>query len=513
MAINKIKTIAIEDDAVLDTKIATNQVGISELKVSDGTTGQILSTNGSGTLSFISVSTDNDYVDSLAFTTSSGLLTLGRTSPLSDLTYNLDGRYALLGQVLTNVPSGALFTDTIYTHPTSDGNLHVPATGTSNSGKVLTAGSTAGSLSWSSDTDNYADALSWNTSTGVLTVGRTGSLANLTIDLDGRYSLTDNNSYVNSATFSSASGDFVLGFGGSGSLGNITTNLDGRYHPIDSTSTPSVTFKENIQDIVGSMVTSNTETGIAVSYDDATGSTGTGKLNFTISNATTSVDGSMSSSDKAKLDGVADGADVTNITGGTGITSSGDFGNITVSITDSGVGNTQMADNAIGNAEMRDDAVGADELIDTAVTAASYTLTNITVDAQGRITAASSGAASGSKGMTGSTSAQISGLSGTNNVVACCTHGGVFHNQTGITWGTFQISGGTTSGAYDDVWYGRHLGFAGSTPHTGADQRKIGTLGSRGTASTYSCSVGYASQGGSGGMTGTSTVTIVAIQE
>ena len=35
-----------------------------------------------------------------------------------------------------------------YSHPTGDGNLHVPATSTTNSGKVLTAGGTAGSLSW-----------------------------------------------------------------------------------------------------------------------------------------------------------------------------------------------------------------------------------------------------------------------------------------------------------------------------------------------------------------------------
>ncbi|MEK5415264.1 hypothetical protein [Paenibacillus sp. FSL L8-0708] len=35
-----------------------------------------------------------------------------------------------------------------YTHPTGDGNQHVPATGTSNSGKVLKAGATAGSSSW-----------------------------------------------------------------------------------------------------------------------------------------------------------------------------------------------------------------------------------------------------------------------------------------------------------------------------------------------------------------------------
>ncbi len=35
-----------------------------------------------------------------------------------------------------------------YVHPTTDGNLHVPATGTANNGRVLKAGSTAGSLSW-----------------------------------------------------------------------------------------------------------------------------------------------------------------------------------------------------------------------------------------------------------------------------------------------------------------------------------------------------------------------------
>lgn len=35
-----------------------------------------------------------------------------------------------------------------YTHPTTDGNKHVPPTGTTNNGKVLKAGATAGALSW-----------------------------------------------------------------------------------------------------------------------------------------------------------------------------------------------------------------------------------------------------------------------------------------------------------------------------------------------------------------------------
>jgi hypothetical protein len=35
-----------------------------------------------------------------------------------------------------------------YSHPNSDGDLHVPATSTTNNGKLLTAGSTAGAISW-----------------------------------------------------------------------------------------------------------------------------------------------------------------------------------------------------------------------------------------------------------------------------------------------------------------------------------------------------------------------------
>ncbi len=37
----------------------------------------------------------------------------------------------------------------VYTHPSGDGNLHIPVTSTTNNNKVLKAGATAGSISWS----------------------------------------------------------------------------------------------------------------------------------------------------------------------------------------------------------------------------------------------------------------------------------------------------------------------------------------------------------------------------
>lgn len=56
IADDAIATAKIADDAVNAAKLADNSVGIAALNVSDGTNGQALKTNGSGTLSFGDVS-------------------------------------------------------------------------------------------------------------------------------------------------------------------------------------------------------------------------------------------------------------------------------------------------------------------------------------------------------------------------------------------------------------------------------------------------------------------------
>ena len=58
LADSSVATAKIADDAVNAAKVADNAIGIAALNVSDGSNGQALTTNGSGTLSFSTVAVD-----------------------------------------------------------------------------------------------------------------------------------------------------------------------------------------------------------------------------------------------------------------------------------------------------------------------------------------------------------------------------------------------------------------------------------------------------------------------
>ena len=97
------QTIKLKRSATQGAVPSTSDLALGELAVNTYD-GKIYIKKDSGSESIVEVgggSGDNDYVDSLAFSTSTGVLTAGRTGSLSDLTVDLDGRYITGNQTIT----------------------------------------------------------------------------------------------------------------------------------------------------------------------------------------------------------------------------------------------------------------------------------------------------------------------------------------------------------------------------------------------------------------------------
>ena len=138
--------------------------------------------------------------------------------------------------VNSDVPSGAKFTDTVYTHPTGDGNKHIPANGTTNNGKYLKATGTAGSYQWGNITKNdVIKALGYTPGTSsaeplIYSLSKSGSEIILTSSNGNTTSVTDSDT-----TYSNMKGATTSVAGTSGLVPAPSTGAANRYLRSDGT--------------------------------------------------------------------------------------------------------------------------------------------------------------------------------------------------------------------------------------------------------------------------------------
>jgi hypothetical protein len=172
----------------------------------------------------ISATDTNDYVDSVSFATGTGILTLGRTGALADLTVDLDGRYATSNTTYTISSETGTGGAALRLSGSDSSTDNVTFVGGTNVTVTRTDANTITISSSDTNTDNYVDSLSFSTSTGILTLGRTGALADLTVDLDGRF-LQSESDTLDSVTNRGATTSNAI------TVGSITTDtISGATH-------------------------------------------------------------------------------------------------------------------------------------------------------------------------------------------------------------------------------------------------------------------------------------------
>jgi len=138
---NKLGYISVTESVNLDTM--ESDIETNNAKVTNAThTGEV---TGSTDLTITNNIVTNAKLAQIATSTIKGRVSAS-TGNVEDLT-------ATQVRTIINVADGA----NNYTHPTGDGNLHVPATLTTNNGKVLTAGSTVGSVTWNTPTVDWVN--------------------------------------------------------------------------------------------------------------------------------------------------------------------------------------------------------------------------------------------------------------------------------------------------------------------------------------------------------------------
>ncbi|MEN6353202.1 MAG: hypothetical protein ABFD02_07090, partial [Bacteroidales bacterium] len=214
------KTLEATDNATVSgTNTGDNAVNTlySGLVTNATHTGDV---TGSDALTITNNTVTNAKLATVATATIKGRVTAGPGN-VEDLT-------AAQVRTLLNVADGA----NNYTHPTGDGNLHVIATSTTNSGKVLTAGATAGSLLWTTPTNGTVTTVSVVSGNGLSgTVVNAGTTPAITLSTSVSGILKGNGTAISAATVGTdyapaTSGSSILKGNGSGGFSSAVAKTD-----------------------------------------------------------------------------------------------------------------------------------------------------------------------------------------------------------------------------------------------------------------------------------------------
>lgn len=280
-----------------------------------GTSGQVLQTDGSGGTSWTAPA--GGTVTSVTGT--APITSSGGTAPVISISAATTIAAGSMSAADKTKLDGIASNANNYVHPSGDGNLHVPATSTTNNGKVLTAGATAGSLSWTTlpaapvtsvagktgavtlvnsdvglgNVENTALS-TWAGSSNITTLGTiaTGTWNGTTISLaKGGTGATTKTAAFDALSPMTTQGDIVYG-GASGTGTRLAKGTAGQVLTMNSGATAPQ----------WSTPATGTVTGVTGTAPII--SSGGNAPAISISAATTSAAGSMSAADKTKLDGL-----------------------------------------------------------------------------------------------------------------------------------------------------------------------------------------------------------------